>query len=1818
MEATYTPLKLDNQQDADRRRHDDEVAAFYESTQRSSLKASSPKAVSLSDSDGDESSFGEIEQDRIESESETQSEMEATHLSSQLDDQQQETEWNHSSSLNESSSERVSLSNRGNDRDSDDELSFGETDQHRKLPVSETQRRIGATHIALHLDNPQDIDHQGADDDIAPVRELNQSSSQNESSSERVSLSDRDSDSEDERSFGEIDQCRKLPVSETETKGGTTPIPLDLDNQQDVDHQGADDDVAPVDELSQSSCQSESLSEEVNLPESHGGECSFGEIGQDRKEPILEIQTEMEVTRLPLLVDNQQNLYHQPPEDSAQPENQWNQSSSQNESSSEEVSLPESNGDYNDKIAFGEDTTSEIGRAIEGTDTVSQLNNQTGEPLRGDNCREWSQNSSHDRSSREEVGLLENTNDGATCGGTEQDQNEPISETGRPWEKGIAPKSEGDERFFGDMEQNPKDRQPSADDPSAWRLHDDISNLEQALCYDKRVLPPSTSTAHWPGNQDDHSKCEAEEDRCNENTNRAPSANPEPRVFAQEEEEHPSQITSPDHLTPKSQVEAIGNFPSTPEQSANLSFSLRSPLQTPQPKRLVVPRDPEPSDMHEFLDAQDWTSLLQFMAQLRQGSPTHIAYELSKTNPVQRATVVHRMVERAPMTLTKLVVSMIPFGSRHEILLLPDLFGNTPLHLACVNLQIEEKTKTIDEGVIMALGVGAPAAHTIKNQNGDVPIALLLASTAYKATTDPELVAAESPAKDLVRKILKDQPDLASLRNNQDQTLLHIGAANGVHERVLNRLLDCAKFMASISDAHGRLPLHYVALSLCSPYPPITFAERLLMVTPEALTAPCSNGNTPLHLLVSNISTNILNEADRVSVGIEQLTETLLGRFNVESMCPLLVKNIQGMTPLHCCALCSAPAKVVEILMRSLFAKEAINMLDIQKNTPIHILCGSPSIGSMVEQIRLMGTEESSVKKDADGRTPLHVTVENPMCTRKALQAVIDINPQAAKIENLDGRLPLHVALRMNPTEEMIRALILANPKAVKSKLHGGNGIGHEMCEHKTPSHIVELIMTVYPEGAKHANKLLNLPLHVATVYRCDLATIKALVNAYPEACTAYNKNMETPLHYASTYKTSVDIAQYLMQVAPAAATMRNEDGLTPMDYCRQNGTFEIVSGSLDASTKKAPKSKSKLKRDGSLSRSPTQIVEVNSKAGDKDERKRSKSVGAVDKHGRSDDSDLKGEKKYKEIDADKKDRERRYSRIKSKDDNSPSTGELKKVTKMVIQSDQDDVINDYRSKRKATAMARPRSLINVDDKVGGKDERRKSSSGSGPEEGGRPQGVKRTTERRSRVGKKDRTRSKSRSKSKSKGRSKSTAIRDSRSSSDTSTIAEEGPEQRTTKVGSKAGDGDKRRRSRSVGDAEKHQLSRSRSRSRDKRSKDKGAIKKDQKRTKSRSKSHSKNTDSDNIFTGVLKKSKKKLHGSHGDLNYHHDSEKETSKMFKKKMKRSGSLGDLGRDRGSDDQIKKSKKAEYRKARSLSPSRHKSIATGSDHRKRRKSMVGHWSPTSSEDDKSAERHSDHKSSKRTLPAKSPKRRSDNKSDQKSSKRYSDVKSSKEVESPKRHSGVKPSKHPFEPLSPRRPSGNRSPERGSLEALHNLSPNPSMTSSLSRTKASVRSSRRSVRTSDITMTDPTESPWSSSQRTEESSVPKKSRSSKNKWAESLSTLRRQTEDKGDGGGGPRVKSIRSETSRNSSKATADPPSLRSRDPTTPPKKSKVQVRGRRRRDSDSDSSSSIDPSPKERRSRRSNRRSRSKSWSKEQESPTSSPILKPKSSRSRR
>jgi ankyrin repeat protein len=628
-----------------------------------------------------------------------------------------------------------------------------------------------------------------------------------------------------------------------------------------------------------------------------------------------------------------------------------------------------------------------------------------------------------------------------------------------------------------------------------------------------------------------------------------------------DEEEPPQQATQPAHQQHQQQQHQ------DPSHRTNLRQQSRGELETVPPSRQPQPCDdeqeqqqqqqqqqPEQSLLHDLVQASEWQRLLRCLERLGKEESSVIRQELTKIDHERRATPIHTAVWKAPLQLTKLLISIIPLEARQEILLRQDIDGNTPLHLACANLELKQEESspegkttntnattatataiiTFDASVVEILAMRAPDAHGIRNDQGDIPLALLLTSPAMRARDGGGADGgseAEAAAETLVRSMLNyqkqgsqtnsddhdhddDNGDMVFLTQNENgMTLLHAAAANGAHERVLMAVLDVAWFCAGLADKAGRLPLHYVAACISGKSPPALFAQRLVVAHPEAIVQPCNTGDTPLHLLVSNIQNKIPNKEEQSSHSITKLVELLLGSSEHESMCPLLVKNQEQLNPLHCCALFNAPPNVARILMvSSPFAEKAASMTDPNHATPLHLVCASSSVGDMVELVKILGTSESCLKRDAKDRTPMHMAAENPNSTKYTIKALADSNPQAATMETSKGRMPLHAALRKGASETVVRALLRANPEAVKVVFEGSNTLFHEICQYKTPVETVRGLLQIYPEGAQTKNKFLNLPLHVATAYQCDLDLIQALVEAYPEGCVSPNKNEDVPL----------------------------------------------------------------------------------------------------------------------------------------------------------------------------------------------------------------------------------------------------------------------------------------------------------------------------------------------------------------------------------------------------------------------------------------------------------------------------------------------------------------------------------------------------------------------------------------------------------------------------------------------------------------------------------------------------------------------------------
>ena len=297
--------------------------------------------------------------------------------------------------------------------------------------------------------------------------------------------------------------------------------------------------------------------------------------------------------------------------------------------------------------------------------------------------------------------------------------------------------------------------------------------------------------------------------------------------------------------------------------------------------------------LHDLLKEADWKQLLSILAHLRTQNPVIIEAALV-TLDTRNSTPLHIAVWKAPTPLVKLLMSVIPLDVRELLLLKQDIDGNTPLHLACANLELKSDG-TLDMTMLGLLVKDAPNAHETVNCEGDTPLHLLLTSPAFRA--DPQNFQAEAYAEEMVKITLKNRIQLASTLNNSGATLLHVACAHGAHERVLMILLELAPKSAELVDNEGMLPLHYVAACISGKCTPAIFAEKLVEANQEAVIHPCNTGDTPLHFFLSNAKKNI-DKHERNSRNTAKVVEALLGSADFESMCPLLMKNKDSVSNL--------------------------------------------------------------------------------------------------------------------------------------------------------------------------------------------------------------------------------------------------------------------------------------------------------------------------------------------------------------------------------------------------------------------------------------------------------------------------------------------------------------------------------------------------------------------------------------------------------------------------------------------------------------------------------------------------------------------------------------------------------------------------------------------------------------------------------------------------------------------------------------------------------------------------------------------------------
>lgn len=489
-----------------------------------------------------------------------------------------------------------------------------------------------------------------------------------------------------------------------------------------------------------------------------------------------------------------------------------------------------------------------------------------------------------------------------------------------------------------------------------------------------------------------------------------------------------------------------------------------------------------PTNLHPILEQADWHRLLEATKVLRRSKTFKDIRKAYTAINENGETALHVAAYKAPPKLAVKMLDLIPVDCRKEYLLKTDNDGNTPLHLACSVLD-----EHVDFCVIKNLLLLAPEALDRKNDMGDSPLHFLVSSPGFRRSTD---FSVEIAAEEAISSLLMMLPNGGCDQNRTGVTLLHAAIAHGAHERVLVKLLGQSPEQAKITDIDGMLPVHYCAAFGGTPW---TFVGRLIWAYPEGISQQTDNGDTPLHLLVSNARKH-LKDDQFLDRNTTKLAELLVGSGN-ELDSPMMIQNDERLCPLHCCSLFQTPPQLTRVLMESRVAEQASMLKTELGATPLHLACASSTISDELATIETLATTGACTVWDDTDRTPLMVAVQNKHVSRSIVKILCKANPIAASWAGKKGFLPLHLALQTSKVKDsVVKELVKASRMSVEvATVTSRNTALHEACQYGASASVVAILIEKNRKALKATNKGGETPLDVAIRFGASRDVIKLL-----------------------------------------------------------------------------------------------------------------------------------------------------------------------------------------------------------------------------------------------------------------------------------------------------------------------------------------------------------------------------------------------------------------------------------------------------------------------------------------------------------------------------------------------------------------------------------------------------------------------------------------------------------------------------------------------------------------------------------------------------
>ena len=430
--------------------------------------------------------------------------------------------------------------------------------------------------------------------------------------------------------------------------------------------------------------------------------------------------------------------------------------------------------------------------------------------------------------------------------------------------------------------------------------------------------------------------------------------------------------------------------------------------------------------------------------------------------------------------------------------------GNTPLHVACQNNNIEFATLLLAD---------LQCNTNIKNDQGEIPLHL-----------------AVSKSLELVKLVVTSET--VNVQRNDGDTPLHIACR---HEQlsVILHLIDDLKCSVQILNNNDDSPFHNLLSKSWSQ------TGSLLKYFPSSESnRKNKNGDTLLHVAcrystVSTVSflakslkfkTDTLNESGvaplhfacrRGFINMVQSVSNCNPQAQVNDVSMLTdVKFVHGDTPLHV-ACRSRNVNIVRYLLKNGHTK-ALRVCNKLNELPLHLAC---QLGdNMVRPFVRYATIFDCSAENLSGDTPLHIACRNKPTANIIKLLVNEMNCKTNAV-NKDGDLPLHIACRSRETFRKLVNILCTDLSQEELTIQNvsGNTALHELLKRtyeKCEAYTMEDVLSIHNKRSSWIHRLRE--------------TIEFIVQRMPRIAIL-NQQDEQPIHLACQYQT-LQVVKFLCE----------------------------------------------------------------------------------------------------------------------------------------------------------------------------------------------------------------------------------------------------------------------------------------------------------------------------------------------------------------------------------------------------------------------------------------------------------------------------------------------------------------------------------------------------------------------------------------------------------------------------------------------------------------------------------------------------------------